>query len=125
MFDLYSHIETMAKERGFKNVTELCKEAGVPRSNMTELKKGRSKSITIENAAKLARVFGVSIDDVLGKSLHLLPADYLMPAAKSDGLDEVMDFLRSLPKDRLRGILLALEAPAEVIAAMDRSEPPK
>lgn len=125
MFDLYSHIETMAKEHGFKNVTELCKAAGVPRSNMTELKKGRSKSITIENAAKFARVFGVSIDDVLGESLHLLSANFITPAAKSDGLDEVMDFLRSLPVARLRGILLALEAPAEVIAALDRSEPPK
>ena len=124
MFDLYSHIETMAKERGYKNITELCKAAGVPRSNMTELKKGRSKSISFETAAKFARVLGVSFDVVLGESLHILDID-LKPAANCDGLDVVMDYLRSLPVDRLRGILLALEAPAEVIAALDRSEPPQ
>ena len=61
----------------------------------------------------------------LGVSVEYLLTGKETPAAKSDGLDEVMDFLRSLPVDRLRGILLALEAPAEVIAALDRSESPK
>ena len=61
----------------------------------------------------------------LGVSVEYLLTGIVAPAAKSDGLDEVMGFLRSLPVDRLRGILLALEAPAEVIAALDRSESPK
>lgn len=126
MDDLYSRIESLGRERGFKNVTELCKAAGVPRSNMTELKKGRSKSIKIENAARFASVLHLQIEDILGSDfLEPFGENLLTPPEKRDGIDEVMTFLRSLPVDRLRGILLALEAPPEVLDALDRKEQPK
>ena len=37
MEDLYKHIESLGKEHGYKNMTVLCKAAGVPRSTMSEL----------------------------------------------------------------------------------------
>ena len=44
MEDLYKHIESLGKEHGYKNMTVLCKAAGVPRSTMSELNNGRIKA---------------------------------------------------------------------------------
>ena len=68
MGNLYEHIEQLAKEKGFRNMTELCASAGVPRATMTELKMGRSKEISMPNAQKLATAMGVSLDEVYGRS---------------------------------------------------------
>ena len=46
MEDLYKHIESLGKEHGYKNMTVLCKAAGVPRSTMSELNNGRSKDLS-------------------------------------------------------------------------------
>lgn len=47
------------------------------------------------------------------------------PDTGGDGASEdvVIQFLHSLPHERLRGILLALGAPEEVLAALDQQEP--
>ncbi|MBQ2384381.1 MAG: helix-turn-helix transcriptional regulator [Oscillospiraceae bacterium] len=66
MGDLYEHIDQLAKERGFKNMTELCRTAGVPRATMTELKMGRSRDISKPNAQKLATAMGVTLDAIYG-----------------------------------------------------------
>lgn len=66
MDNLYDHIDQLAKERGFKNMTQLCREAGVPRATMTELKMGRSQDISKPNAQKLATALGVSLDAIYG-----------------------------------------------------------
>ena len=51
MEDLYKHIESLGKEHGYKNMTVLCKAAGVPRSTMSELNNGRSKDLSKPNPA--------------------------------------------------------------------------
>ena len=66
MGNLYEHIEGLARERGFRNMTELCSTAGVPRATMTELKMGRSKDISKPNAQKLASALGITLDVVYG-----------------------------------------------------------
>ena len=73
MFDLYKNIVTLALEHGFKNVTELCRTAGVPRSNLTEIKMGRSKDISKPNAQKLADAMGVSLDAIYGNETKKEP----------------------------------------------------
>lgn len=67
MFDLYSNIENLAKNAGYKNITALCKAAGIPRSTMTELKKGRTQTLLPETANKLADALHVSLDKVYGR----------------------------------------------------------
>lgn len=64
--ELYLHIEQLAKEHGIKNVQQLCELAGVSRGAMTELKKGRSKSISQKTAEKLCAVLHVTIDELYG-----------------------------------------------------------
>jgi len=62
MEDLYKHIESLGKEHGYKNMTVLCKAAGVPRSTMSELNNGRSKDLSKPNAQKFADILGVTLE---------------------------------------------------------------
>ena len=68
---------------------------------------------------KIADYFGVKKSDIVDD------ADITKKApAKAEANDEVIiRFIRSLPRERLRGILLALGAPEEVLAALDQQEP--
>ena len=67
MEDLYKHIESLGREHGYKNMTVLCKAAGVPRSTMSELNNGRSKDLSKPNAQKFADILGVTLDEVYGE----------------------------------------------------------
>jgi transcriptional regulator with XRE-family HTH domain len=46
---------------------KMCADLGMSRSFMTELRKGRAKSITVETADKIAKYFDVPVDYLLGK----------------------------------------------------------
>lgn len=73
MEDLYKHIESLGKELGYKNMTVLCKAAGVPRSTMSELNNGRSKDLSKPNAQKFADILGVTLDEVYGEETKKAP----------------------------------------------------
>ncbi len=73
MEDLYKHIESLGKEHGYKNMTVLCKAAGVPRSTMSELNNGRSKDLSKPNAQKFADILGVTLDEVYGEEQKKRP----------------------------------------------------
>ena len=115
MFDLYSYIESLGKDAGYKNMTALCKAAGVPRATMSELKAGRSKDISKPTAQKFADLLGVTLEAVYGPEKKKTPT-----VSGEREVSRVMEFLQDLPADRLRGILLALGAPEEVLAEVDR-----
>lgn len=70
----------------------------------------------------LADYFGVSIAYLIGET------DIKNPAPNSrDGLSDfdvsLLDFIHTLSADQLRGILLVLRAPAELLSALDREAP--
>lgn len=83
MEDLYKHIESLGKEHGYKNMTVLCKAAGVPRSTMSELNNGRSKDLSKPNAQKFADILGVTLDEVYGEETKKAPTQ--------DGEREISD----------------------------------
>ena len=43
----------------------MCDDLGISRSTMTELRKGRAKTMNLEKAGKIADYFGVSVDALL------------------------------------------------------------
>lgn len=90
MVNLYEHIEQLGIKHGFKTITALCREAGVPRATMTELKMGRSKDLSKPNALKFAEALGVSLDEIYGKKEK--PADQM-----ADGLGDKKE--RLVPTD--------------------------
>jgi transcriptional regulator with XRE-family HTH domain len=47
---------------------ELSKRSGVPRPTITNVESGAQDGLTLENARKLARALGISIDLLAGKA---------------------------------------------------------
>ena len=66
MSDLYNRIETLCKDRN-ASLTTVCREAGVSRASLSDLKAGRKQGLSAETLSRLAGWFGVSVDFLLGK----------------------------------------------------------
>jgi transcriptional regulator with XRE-family HTH domain len=62
---LYSNIENLCKDKNI-TVTQLCRETMIPRAVLSELKSGRSKTISVEYINTIANYFEVSVDKLLG-----------------------------------------------------------
>ena len=65
MSELYNLIESLCKEKG-TNITAMCKAAKISRAPLTELKMGRSKTLSSATLSKIAAYFGASVDYLLG-----------------------------------------------------------
>ena len=109
MEDLYKHIESLGKEHGYKNMTVLCKAAGVPRSTMSELNNGRSKDLSKQNAQKFAYILGVTLDEVYGEETKKAPTQEGERKVSDDDIkfalwgtreidDDVLDRVRQFAK---------------------------
>jgi len=66
MGNLYECVERLAKSKGFKNITEFCRVADIPRATMSELKAGRTKRLSAETLSKIAAHLNVPVDYLLG-----------------------------------------------------------
>lgn len=64
MGNLYEIIVGLCNERGITQY-RMCKDAGVARSTMTELKSGRTQSLSAETLQKIAGYFHVPVDFLL------------------------------------------------------------
>lgn len=65
MGELSEKIDTLLIQKGVSGY-KMCHDLGMSRSFMTELRKGRAKSINITTAQKIASYFGVSVGYLLG-----------------------------------------------------------
>ena len=73
MADMYERIDALLKERGITGA-KMSGDLGMSRSFMTELRKGRAKSIKIDTAKKIANYLGVSVEYLLGEETEKVPA---------------------------------------------------
>ena len=62
----YDRIAQLCRDRG-TNVTALCRKAGVSRAALSELKAGRTKTLTLETARRLADALEVPLAQLLGQ----------------------------------------------------------
>lgn len=75
MSDIYKNIDELLQEKGISGA-KLCTDLGMSRSFMTELRKGRIKSIRMETAQKIAQYLDVPVARLLGgKENGPSPAD--------------------------------------------------
>ena len=58
---MYEKIQYLCDENGIK-AAQLCKEAGIPKSTLSELKQGRTKTLSTQTLSKIANYFSVSLD---------------------------------------------------------------
>ena len=61
MGNLYNKINDLCEKRGISGY-RMCKDTGLPPSMMTELKKGRQSSISIDKLKKIADYFNVPLE---------------------------------------------------------------
>ena len=66
MADMYKRIDSLLSDRGISGA-KMSSDLGMSRSFMTELRKGRAKSVKIETAQRIADYFGVSVSYLLGE----------------------------------------------------------
>lgn len=96
MGSLYERIEGLCRDRGV-NVTQMCREAGVSRGNLTDLKMGRQTGLSAATMEKLARYFGVTIDELMGAA----PRAETALVNGDEELTEYLEMLRSRPECRM------------------------
>ena len=61
MNDLFDRIEKLCKSHGM-NITEMCKLCSIPRSSLTDFKKGRIKTLSASTLQKISEFFSVSVE---------------------------------------------------------------
>lgn len=93
----------------------LADELGKPYPTITKYENG-TREPGHEYLMLIAEKFGVTVDYILGLEKEKAPSE----DGASD--DVVFKFFRSLPLEQQRGILLALGAPAEVLAALGQQD---
>ncbi len=64
---MFATIESLCKSKNI-NVTKMCADLKISRSTLTELKRGRTKELSSQNLAKIAKYFGVSTDFLLAST---------------------------------------------------------
>lgn len=69
MSNLYSTIEALCYEKEI-SITTMCKESGVNRGSLTDLKSGRKKQLAPQTLSKIADYFGVTVDSILGREIN-------------------------------------------------------
>lgn len=67
MLFIYDLIEELCQSRKI-TITTLCKECKIPRSTLTDYKKGRIKSLSAGTLCKIADYFDVTVDYLCGIS---------------------------------------------------------
>ena len=88
MNEMYKRIEDLCKERSV-NMTAMCREAGVPRSNLSDLKFGRTAALATVNLTRIAQYFDVPMDYLLGKEDIKKTADPKVDGLRGLGYDEL------------------------------------
>lgn len=92
MIFVYDIIEDLCIRKGI-NVTTLCRECKIPRSTLTDYKKGRIKSLSADTLCKIADYFGVSIGYLCGSPFEAAKEDELKVYLFGEGTvvtDEMM-----------------------------------
>ncbi|UKI16716.1 MAG: helix-turn-helix transcriptional regulator [Ruminococcus sp.] len=102
MSNLYETIENLCEANSI-NITKMCKEAGVSRGSLTDLKKGRSAELSTTTMSKLAEYFGVSTDYLLGIDTDNVKAydEHGEPLFIDDEVREIVDSLRTRPEMKI------------------------
>ena len=80
MVFVYDLIEELCMKKGI-TVTTLCRECKIPRSILSDYKKGRIKNLSADTLCKIADYFGVTIGYLCGSP---------MPAADEEALKRLL-----------------------------------
>ena len=69
MSEMYERIYELCVQRGIKP-GRICTDTGLSRGMMTDLKMGRTKTLSTKNTKVVAEYLGVSADDLMGTEIE-------------------------------------------------------
>ena len=90
MLPLYERIDKLCKDSG-TNITQMCKEAGVQRSALSDYKSGKNKTISFANLQKIADFFKMTVDELVNGETKKSPDTEM---SEDDELNELMEELK-------------------------------
>ena len=103
MVTLYERLNFLCKEREIKGA-QMCRDLGMSKSLMTDLKSGRKKGVNAETAQKIASYFDVTVGYLLGEEEKEKPT-----TPEGDGLSiemqELVERIKTLPEDKVQLLL--------------------
>ena len=107
MSDLYSNIHALCENEGIKDGT-LCSNIGIRRSFLSELKAGRTKSLSTEVLSKIAAYFNVSVDYLLTGNQKENPPQ--QPQSEVDAaVERIRRKLESMPTAQREALMNLIE----------------
>lgn len=107
MSDLYSNIHALCEKEGIKDGT-LCANIGIRRSFLSELKAGRTKSLSAEVLSKIASYFNVSVDYLLTGDQKENPPQ--QPQSEVDAaVERIRKKLESMPTAQREALMNLIE----------------
>lgn len=113
MGKMYERIMELCEKRGVKP-GKMCVDLGLSRAIISDMKSGRTKELSAKNSKLVAEYLGVSVDYLLGKTDEEKPS-----AVSSEGFSDsdvrLLEWFRSLPEEKRRAILIASDAPEDVL----------
>lgn len=99
MSKLYNNIEDLCRAKKI-TITEMCRQAGVSRASLTDLKMGRKQSLAADTLSKIAGLFSVTVDYLLGNTtdtnVNFDSFTYAMHNASKDLTDSDKEILLSM-----------------------------
>lgn len=98
---MYKTIEKLCNEHNI-TIGKLCKEVGISSSTFTELKSGRTKTLSFKSASRVAEYFGVTVDFLYGnKKTSAKKGEGNMLTHKIFAVSNMDDAMRTVSKKRL------------------------
>lgn len=91
----------------------MCLDLGMPKSFMTELRKGRHQTIKGETAQKIADYFGVPVEQVLA-------GDDCKAVIPTESEAMLLDLFRLIPDEDKKDVLNLIRAAIEKIDGKDK-----
>jgi len=85
---LYERIESLCADRGI-TVNKMCKESGAPQGSLSNLKAGKTETLSSKTISRIAAYFGVTADYVLGWSID---------AQMDDAIAEIAQLKSEIPE---------------------------
>ena len=110
MDGLYERIQTLCKAKGVTG-SRMCLDLGISKSTLSDIKCGRKKGISTDNAQKIASYLGITVGYLLGEEeTKKSPAEPML----NEGEKMLLDLFRQIPEDRQQVVI------AMIKAALDR-----
>lgn len=111
MGTLYERLLYLCNKKGVSG-SRMCLDLGLSKSTMSDLKYGRTKSMSAATAQKIAGYFEITVDELYG-----IEDEQKEKPIEDDGLSKelqaLIEFAKSVPEDKAEMILRVMKSIVE------------